>query len=99
MKYDPKYPSEPGHPDYDQYMSLKGMVDKMHGDNGIDINSGAVTGWTDSGAIGSYTINVSTAPIPEPETWALFGAALLGLVTRLRRQPRKSRAARHQVQS
>lgn len=39
MKYEPKYASEPGHPDYDQYMTMKGMVDKMHGDNGIDMNS------------------------------------------------------------
>lgn len=39
MKYEPKYPSDPGHPDYDQYMSMKGMVDKMHGENGIDVSS------------------------------------------------------------
>jgi hypothetical protein len=43
MKYEPKYASEPGHPDYDQYMTMKGMVDKMHGENGIgggiDMNS------------------------------------------------------------
>ena len=43
MKYEPKYPSEPGHPDYDQYMSLRSMVDKMHGENGIDINSGDIS--------------------------------------------------------
>jgi hypothetical protein len=36
VKYEAKYPSDPGHPDYDQYMTLKNMVDKMHGDNGID---------------------------------------------------------------
>jgi hypothetical protein len=39
MKYEPKYASDPGHPDYDQYMSLKGMVDKMHSENGIDRDS------------------------------------------------------------
>ncbi len=43
MQQDPKYPSQPGHPDYDQYMSLKGMADKMHGDNGIDINNGDIS--------------------------------------------------------
>lgn len=39
MKYEPKYASDPGHPDYDQYMNLKGMVDRMHGENGVDITS------------------------------------------------------------
>ena len=39
MKHEPKYASEPGHPDYDQYMNLKGMVDRMHGENGVDITS------------------------------------------------------------
>ncbi len=43
MQHDPKYPSQPGHPDYDQYMSMKGMVDKMHGDNGIDMNSADIS--------------------------------------------------------
>lgn len=43
MQHDPKYPSQPGHPDYDQYMSMKGMVDKMHGENGIDANSGDIS--------------------------------------------------------
>ncbi len=39
MNHEPKYASEPGHPDYDQYMTMRGMVDKMHGENGIDMNS------------------------------------------------------------
>ncbi len=39
MAHEAKYASEPGHPDYDQYMSLKGMVDRMHGENGVDITS------------------------------------------------------------
>lgn len=39
MNHAPKYASEPGHPDYDQYMNLKGMVDRMHGENGVDITS------------------------------------------------------------
>ncbi len=39
MQHEPKYPSQPGHPDYDQYMSMKSLADKMHGDNGIDANS------------------------------------------------------------
>ncbi len=43
MKYEPKYASEPGHPDYDQFMTMKGMVDKMHGDNGIDMNSADIS--------------------------------------------------------
>lgn len=43
MKYEPKYASEPGHPDYDQYMTMRGMADKMHGENGIDINSGDIS--------------------------------------------------------
>jgi hypothetical protein len=43
MKYEAKYASEPGHPDYDQYMSLKGMVDRMHGENGVDISSGDIS--------------------------------------------------------
>lgn len=36
MQHDPKYPSQPGHPDYDQYMSMKNLAEKMHGDNGIE---------------------------------------------------------------
>lgn len=43
MKYEAKYASDPGHPDYDQYMSLKGMVDRMHGENGVDISSGDIS--------------------------------------------------------
>lgn len=43
MKYEAKNPSDPGHPDYDQYMNLRGMVDKMHGENGIDINSSDIS--------------------------------------------------------
>lgn len=43
MKYEPKYASEPGHPDYDQYMTMRGMVDKMHGENGIDMHSGDIS--------------------------------------------------------
>jgi hypothetical protein len=41
MKYEPRYPSDPGHPEYDQYMSLRGMVDRMHGE--IDIHSGDIS--------------------------------------------------------
>lgn len=43
MKYEAKYASDPGHPDYDQYMSLRGMVDRMHGENGVDISSGDIS--------------------------------------------------------
>jgi hypothetical protein len=43
MQHEPKYAYQPGHPDYDQYMSLKSMVDKMHGDNGIDINGSDIS--------------------------------------------------------
>lgn len=43
MKYEPKYASEPGHPDYDQYMTMRSMVDKMHGENGIDMHSGDIS--------------------------------------------------------
>lgn len=39
MAHEAEYASEPGHPDHDQYMSLKGMVDRMHGENGVDITS------------------------------------------------------------
>jgi hypothetical protein len=54
MKYEPRYASDPGHPDYDQYMSLKGMVDKMHGDNGIDINSGDISHKATSALLRAY---------------------------------------------
>jgi hypothetical protein len=36
MTHDPQYAHEPGHPDYDQYMSLRAKFEKMHGENGID---------------------------------------------------------------
>lgn len=36
MTHDPQYAHEPGHPDYDQYMSLRRKFEKMHGENGID---------------------------------------------------------------
>lgn len=39
MKYEPKYASEPGHPDYDQYMTMKNMVNTMHGENGIEMDA------------------------------------------------------------
>jgi hypothetical protein len=35
VKYEAKNPSEPGHPDYDQFMTLKNMVGSMHDDNDI----------------------------------------------------------------
>jgi hypothetical protein len=54
MKYEPKYASDPGHPDYDQYMTLKGMVDKMHGDNGIDINSSDISHRATSSLLRAY---------------------------------------------
>lgn len=40
MTHEPKYASDPGHPDHDQYMNLKGMVDRMHGQHGVDASSG-----------------------------------------------------------
>ena len=43
MQYAPQNPSDPGHPDYDRYMTLRGMVDKMHGENGIDISSSDIS--------------------------------------------------------
>lgn len=43
MKYEAKYASDPGHPDYDQYMTLRCMVDRMHGENGVDISSGDIS--------------------------------------------------------
>jgi len=43
MTYEPRYASDPGHPDYDQYMNLKGMVDRMHGENGVDVASGDIS--------------------------------------------------------
>lgn len=58
------------------------------------INSGAVTAWSGSGAIGSYSINVGVVPIPEPETWALLAAGLLAVVTRLRRTRERSSGRR-----
>lgn len=36
MSEQPQYAHEPGHPDYDQYMSLRSKFEKMHGENGID---------------------------------------------------------------
>ena len=36
MSQEPQYAHQPGHPDYDQYMSLRSNFEKMHGDNGID---------------------------------------------------------------
>ncbi len=35
MTHEPRYASDPGHADYDQYMRLKGLVDRMHGENGL----------------------------------------------------------------
>ncbi len=35
MKYEAKNPSDPGHPDYDQFMTLKNMVGNMHDENDI----------------------------------------------------------------
>ncbi len=43
MTHEPRYASDPGHPDYDQYMSLRGMVDRMHGENGVDVASGDIS--------------------------------------------------------
>ena len=54
MKYEPRYASDPGHPDYDQYMSLKGMVDKMHSENGIDRNSGDISHRATSALLRAY---------------------------------------------
>lgn len=36
MSQEPQYAHQPGHPDYDQYMSLRSNFEKMHGENGID---------------------------------------------------------------
>ncbi len=36
MTHDPQYAHEPGHRDYDEYMSLRGKFEKMHGENGIN---------------------------------------------------------------
>lgn len=44
MTHEPRYASDPGHADYEQYMRLKGLVDRMHGENGLtsgDINDRA----------------------------------------------------------
>lgn len=54
MKYEPKYASDPGHPDYDQYMALRGMVDKMHGENGIDMNAGDISHKATSALLRAY---------------------------------------------
>lgn len=54
MKYEPRHASDPGHPDYDQYMSLKGMVDKMHNENGIDRNSGDISHRATSALLRAY---------------------------------------------
>ena len=43
MTHEPRYASDPGHADYDQYMRLKGLVDRMHGENGVDITSGDIS--------------------------------------------------------
>lgn len=58
MKYEPKYASEPGHPDYDQYMTMKGMVDKMHGENGIDMNSGDISHRASAAMLRAYKTEV-----------------------------------------
>ena len=54
MKPDPQYAHEPGHPDYDRYMSMKSMVDKMHGENGIDMNSGDISHRATSAMLRAY---------------------------------------------
>jgi hypothetical protein len=43
MTHEPRYASDPGHADYDQYMRMKGLVDRMHGENGVDITSGDIS--------------------------------------------------------
>lgn len=50
----PSYAHQPGHPDYDQYMSLRSMVDKMHGENGIDMHSGDISHRATSALLRAY---------------------------------------------
>lgn len=54
MKQEPQYASEPGHPDYDRYMTMRSMVDKMHGENGIDMNSGDINHRATSAMLRAY---------------------------------------------
>jgi hypothetical protein len=54
MKYEPRYASDPGHPDYDQYISLRGMVDTMHSKNGIDRDSGDINHRATSALLRAY---------------------------------------------
>jgi hypothetical protein len=54
MKYEPRYASDPGHPDYDQYMSLKEMVNKMHSENGIDRDAGDISHRATSALLRAY---------------------------------------------
>lgn len=54
MTHEPQYAHEPGHPDYDRYMSMRSMVDKMHGENGIDMNSGDISHRATSAMLRAY---------------------------------------------
>lgn len=60
MQHEPKYAYQPGHPDYDQYMSLKSMVDKMHGENGIDINSSDISHRATAAMLRAYKAEVAS---------------------------------------
>lgn len=54
MTHEPQYAHEPGHPDYDRYMSMRSMVDKMHGENGIDMHSGDISHRATSAMLRAY---------------------------------------------
>jgi hypothetical protein len=78
---------------------LEGMNLPIFGDTtGIllpPLNPGIVTAWGGTGGIGDYTINVSVAPIPEPETWILTSAGLVALFARRRLQRTSKGGGRH----
>ena len=54
MTHEPQYAHEPGHPDYDRYMSMRSMVDKMHGENGIGMHSGDISHRATSAMLRAY---------------------------------------------
>jgi hypothetical protein len=58
QKDEPQYASQPGHRDYDHYMSLKSKFEKMHGD--LDIDGATLNHNATSAALRAFKENIST---------------------------------------